>query len=221
MSASITPYTDLITENWGNSPNFLATVALNVQPFADITASLETYPGLYSLPNAIGQQLDVVGQWVGVSRFVATPLTDVYFSFDIAGLGFDQGVIFAPGDPVSGLTALPDDIFLLLIQAKIVANHWNGTVSGAYEAWNSLFASQGIQIIIQDNGDMTMTLGLVGVNNNPVFYQLLIGGYLDLRPAGVLIDGYVTPSETGPFFGFDVENSVISGFDVGSFAVYA
>ncbi len=215
MSADVTPYVSLITEEWGNSPNFMATVALNVQPFADITAVLNTYPGLYDLDIAVGQQLDYVGQWIGQSRYVSTPLVGVYFSFDETGVGYDQGLIWSSGEPLSGLTALPDDIYYLLLKARIAANHWDGTIPGAYAIWNSLFSPEGYQIVIQDNQDMTMTIGMIGANNNPTFLALFTGGYLDLRPAGVLIDGYVFPSGNGPFFGFDVENSAISGWDVG------
>jgi len=220
MSGDVTPYTSLITSEHADKPNFMATVAASCQPFADIMAVLNSYPSVYDLDNAQGSQLDVIGQWVGASRYVSSPLTGVYFSFDTANLGFDEGLIWSSGEPLTGLIALPDDIYKLLIRARIVANHWNGTIPSAYTAWNDLFESSGYQIIIQDNGDMTMTLGLVSNSINPTFHQLFIGGYLDLRPAGVLINGYITPSAEAPFFGFDVENSTISGFDVGAFAVY-
>ena len=219
MSADITPYLSLITSEHASAPNFVASVGVSVQPFADILTVLNSFPNLYDLDNAEGQQLDVVGQWIGVSRYVSTPIAGVYFSFDTLNIGFDQGLILGPGDPVSGLTALPDDIYILLIKAKIIANHWDGTIPGAYAAWNDLFQPEGYQIVIQDNGDMTMTMGLVTSAINPTFAALFTGGYLDLRPAGVLIDGYVFPSGPGPFFGFDVENSVIAGFDVGYLAV--
>jgi len=220
MAGDAVPYLNLITTEHADKYKFAGTVLASVQPFVDITATLNSMTGLYDLDNAVGEQLDVVGQWVGVTRYVSTPLTGVYFSLDTAGLGLDQGLIWSSGEPLTGLTALPDDIYKLLIRAKIVANHWDGSIPNAYEIWNTLLAPQGYQIIIQDNGDMTMTLGLVSEIVNPTFFQLFIGGYLDLKPSGVQIAGYITPSVQAPFFGLDVENSAISGLDVGAFAIF-
>jgi hypothetical protein len=219
VSGDVERYLSLITSEHAGAPNFVSSVAASVQPFADLCATLAAMPADFDLDDAIGAQLDIVGQWIGASRYVKTPLTGVYFSFDTPGIGWDQGVWWAPGDPIAGLIALPDDIYRLLLRAKIAANQWDGTIPGAYAAWDTLFAAQGFQIVIQDNGDMTITLGLLGANGNPTFRELFSGGYLDLRPAGVLITGYLYPSENTAFFGFDTENSSISGWDVGAWGV--
>lgn len=219
MAGDVTPYTGLITSEHADKPNFSAVVAAVCQGHADNIALLQSLPQAFDIDSAIGVQLDAVGQWVGVSRYVASPLSGVYFALDTPGVGFDQGIWWAPGEPTSGVTALPDDIYRLLLKARIIANQWDGTIPGAYAAWNALFAGQGLQILIQDNGDMTMTLALTGATNNPTFRALFSGGYLDLRPAGVEIDGYLYPSADAPIFGFDVENSSIAGFDVGAWAV--
>ncbi|MGC7970039.1 DUF2612 domain-containing protein, partial [Salmonella enterica] len=73
-----------------------------------------TLPFDFDLDQAIGVQLDAVGEWVGISRNITVPLAGVYFSFDIAGLGFDQGVWKGPFDPDTGLTTLDDDTYRLL-----------------------------------------------------------------------------------------------------------
>jgi hypothetical protein len=146
------------------------------------------------------------------------PLTGVYFSLDTAGLGFDEGTWQSPFDPTTGLIALPDDAYRTLLRAKIANNQWDGTVPGAYRFLSGLFP--GNVLFIQDNQDMTMYVGIVGsVALDAVSYALLTGGYLDVKPSGVHIEGYVTPSIPGdPIFGFDVQNSLISGFDTGAFA---
>lgn len=218
MSGDISRYLGLVTSEHADKPNFLASVAASIQPFADILDTLNSFPSVFDIDNAVGAQLDVVGQWVGASRNVATPLTGVYFSFDDPTLGWDQGVWYSAGEPTTGLTALPDDIYRLLLRAKIAANQWDGTIPGAYAAWDQLFAAEGFRILIQDNGDMTMTLGLMDAGNSPTFRDLFSGGYLDLRPAGVLIDSYLFPSVDAPFFGFDAEDGSVSGFDVGAWA---
>lgn len=216
MSGEVDSYIGLITSEHASAPKFVATVAAAVQPFSDLAAVLTALSAAFDLDVAVGAQLDIVGQWVGITRYVRTSLTGVYFGFELEGVGWDQGVWFSKGEPTTGLTALPDDIYRLMLKAKIAANQWDGTVPGAYAAWDTLFAAYGFQILIQDHGDMTMTLALAGASNNPAFLELFIGGYFDLRPAGVLIDSYLIPSANAPFFGFDAENSAVSGWDVGA-----
>ena len=212
-------YTSLITSEHANKEKFVATIVALAQPFADIQTITYSIPGLYDLDNAVGVQLDTVGLWIGRSRYLSELLTGVYFSLDTAGQGFDQGTWQGPYDPSTGLIMLPDEAYRQLLRAVIAANNWDGTIPGAYAVWATIFGPQGIIVIIQDNGDMTMDIGLLGTKFDAIMASLLAGGYLDLRPAGVQIRSYLLPSGPGPFFGFDVENSSVAGFDIGSWAL--
>jgi len=218
--ADLSDYTLLITGEHQSAPNFMAMVSLLGQWAVDRRNLLASIPALYDIDNAVGQQLDRVGEWVGISRNLPIHLTGVYFSFDTSGVGFDQGTWFGPFDPSTGLTALPDDQYRILLYAKIAANNWDGTVPGAYAAWNTIFEPLGYSILISDNQDMTMDIVLVGPQPDAVTLALFTGGYLNLRPAGVGINNYYLPSvPDAPVFGFDVETSGISGFDVGGWVV--
>jgi len=219
MAIDITQYTSLITSEHNQRPKFMAMVSLLAQWAVDRQNMLASIPGLYDIDNAVGSQLDAVGLWVGASRNLSVPLTDVYFSFDEAGLGFDQGTWLGPFDPTTGLVSLPDAQYRILLYANISANNWDGTVPGAYTAWNTIFEPLGYSILIQDNQDMTMYIALIGPSPDAVTLALFTGGYLNLVPAGVGIAGYYFPSIPGvPLFGFDAENSAISGFDDGCWA---
>lgn len=216
MAIDISQYTSLITSEHNQKPRFMAMVSLLAQWAADRQNLLQSIPELYDIDVAVEQQLDRVGEWVGISRNLSVPLTDVYFSFDKPGLGFDQGTWLGPFDPTTGLTALPDDAYRILLYAVIAANTWDGTVPGAYEAFNTIFRPLGYQILIQDNQDMTMTLVLMGPSPDAVTYALFTGGYLNLKPAGVGIDAYYIPTlPNTPVFGFDADNDAIGGFDHG------
>jgi hypothetical protein len=220
MTAQLTDYTSLITSEHADKPKFMAMVSLLAQWGVDRRNLLASIPGLFDVDNAVGQQLDWTGQWIGQSRNIKTPLTGVYFSFDTAGVGFDQGTWFGPFDPTTGLTSLPDDSYRTLLYATIAANNWDGTVPGAYTAWNTIFQPLGYQILISDNQDMSMNITLIGPTPDAVTLALFTEGYLNLRPAGVLLNTYYTQSIPDvPVFGFDVENTSISGFDVGAWAV--
>lgn len=195
----------------------MAVLAALLQPFVDGQTVVASLPQKYDLDVAVGVQLDTVGLWVGASRFIEIPISGVYFAFDTAGLGLDQGAWYGPYDSVSGLTRLGDDDFRTYIRAKILDNKWDGTVPHAYQILNKALPTA--QIIIQDNQDMSMLVGTYGAAiTNAVQYALLTHGYLDIKPVGVRIAYYISPSAAGPLFGFDVTNSVFAGFDAGSWA---
>ena len=76
--ASINDYINLITSEHADKSNFAATVALRCQPYVDLINFYQSVTSDYDLDTAIGTQLDVVGQWVGISRYLPVPLVGVY-----------------------------------------------------------------------------------------------------------------------------------------------
>ncbi|SDI53912.1 DUF2612 domain-containing protein [Pseudomonas panipatensis] len=213
--ADISDYLGLITSEHSDKPKFMATVQAVLQPLVDVINAADGLAANFDLDVAIGAQLDIVGLWVGISRHVKTPLAGVYFSFDIDGIGLDQGVWKGPFDPDSGVVSLDDDTYRLLIRAKIGANHWDGTL-GASKAILDLVFSGATHVFIQDNQDMSMTIGVSGARPTPLALALLTGGYIPIKPEGVRVDYYVVTSVDGPLFGFDIINEYIAGFDQGS-----
>lgn len=217
--ANVDDYLALITSEHNQAPNYMAMLTTLLQPLVDQQNLLQSLPGKFDVDLAVGQQLDFTGQWIGRSRYLETPLTGVYFAFDTAGVGFDEGTWKQPFDPVSGLTVLPDDTYRTVLYTTIAANQWDGTIPGAYEIWSTIFSVTGSQIFIQDNQDMTMDVAIFGAPLNAVIIALLTQGQIALKPAGVRINYYFVPSDpTAPIFGFDAESEGISGFDVGAWA---
>lgn len=214
----VSKYTGLITAEHNSRPNFIAVIKALCQPFVDQQNVGLSIPALYDVDTAIGAQLDTVGEWIGASRDLVIPLTGVYFAFDTAGVGFDQGTWKGPFDPTTQLDVLPDSYYRLLLLAKIANNQWDGTVPGAYKFMESVFP--GNTFFIQDLGNMTMIIGVINtVPLDAVTTALLEGGYFNIRPAGVQVIDYAVPSVAGdPCFGFDAENSTIAGFDHGAWA---
>lgn len=212
-------YTTLITPQHADKPKFVASIQALTQPLIDIMNTLLTMPSQFDLDTAVGSQLDIDGLWIGISRELPIPLTGVFFAFDTDLVGWDQGTWLGPFDDEDQLTTLPDDSYRTLLYAKIANNQWNGTVPNAYQVLNTVLP--GNQVVIQDDGDMTMMIGVLGTTPlNAVTTALLENGYLDVKPVGVQVFAYITPSVTGgvPFFGFDIENSVVDGWDIGGWA---
>lgn len=217
--ADITDYTGKITSEHADKPKFSAMVAAVTQCFVDAQNGMGAMPDAFDLDSAVGVQLDAIGLWVGVSRNVTTPLAGVYFSFDTAGLGFDQGVWRGPFDPDTGVTSLDDETYRLVIRARIGANHWDGTLEGSKAILDQVFGGD-THVYIQDNQDMSITVGIAGKVPSALFLALLSGGYIPIKPQAVRVNYYlVTSTEGAPLFGFDMNNQYVAGFDAGAWAL--
>jgi len=212
-----TDYTSLVTSEHNKRPNFMAMIAQDVQGYVDTINLLRSFSTLFDIDQARGQQLDMIGVWIGISRNILIPLSGVYFAFNTTSLGFNQGTWFGIGDSTSGVTTLSDGDYLILLKAKIASNHWNGTIPGAYAIWAIVFQFQGFILLIQDGQDMTMAIIIIGTVTSAVTLSLITNGYIALRPAGVQISGYYQNTVANfPVFGFGIENSTIAGFNDGA-----
>lgn len=213
----VAPYLDLITSEHRDKIKFMTTLANVLQPVADNIFVLRGMYAKFDLDLAAGAQLDDVGLWVGVSRTLQVPLVGVYFSFDTAGVGFDEGTWRGPFDPATQFFTLSDAQYRLLLRARVLNNSWDGTVDQAYAIWDALFTGTDFGLLIQDYGNMHMLFAMTGSAPDAVTLALFTGGYLNNRPSGVQIDGYMIPSVSDtPYFGFDVQNASIAGFDTGA-----
>jgi hypothetical protein len=212
-------YTDLITSEHIDKPNFNALVAATCQPNVDLIALYSTISALYDVDTAVGEQLDVVGQWVGVSRDLNEPLTGVYFSLDTVGAGLDQGIWQGPFDSSTGLVSLPDEYYRILIKVRILNNHWNGSKENANILVNNIFSAIGYTFFIEDPSDLSMRLGLIGSGPpTALATALLLSGKFNIKPAGVHIASYIYQSAPGPIFAFDLNSTLFAGFDSGAWA---
>ncbi len=143
--ADIKDYTGKITSQHSDKPKFMAMVEAVSQCFLDTNEVTAGLPEDFDLDSAVDAQLDDVGLWVGISRNIATPLTNVYFSLDTVGLGFDQGAWKGPFDPDNGITTLDNETYRTLLRAKIGANHWDGTLESSKAILDLVFNPDGHQ----------------------------------------------------------------------------
>lgn len=212
-------YLALITSEHSDKPKFEATVAATIAPLARLQEVLGSFIKEFDIDSAVGAQLDIIGQWVGRPRRIDTPLVGVYFAWDdVVGDGWDSGIWKGPYDPDSGLVDLPDDAYRLLLKAKVAANNWDGTIPQAYDIWATAFGTD-TYLLIQDNQDMSMVVGIAGVPLSIVEQALLTNGYIPLKPEGVRIQYYAVAPAEGSLFAFDVaEGSAMAGWDHGQWA---
>lgn len=207
-------YLDLVTSEHRQKANYAAMVSFGASVYARIQDLLKSLVPKFDVELAVGDQLDVIGIWVGASRFVRVPITGVFFSWDADfTLGWEYGIWQTDSNSTS-VTALPDDVYRTLIRAKIAANSWDGTTNGAYAIWDAVFPN--LTILIQDNENMSYDLAFVGGIVDTLTAALITGGYIPLKPEGVRVNTYFFPVNDGPAFGWDVQSDFIDGWDVGS-----
>lgn len=218
MSNTIQTYKNLITSEHQDKMNFQATVALSVTAYVQIQTLYDAMISLFDLATPpVGSQLDTIGQWVGISRYLSIPIAGSYFSWNgTVAEGWNFGAWQDPNNPGSDITVLSDPFYLTLILAKIAANSWDGTTEGAYKIWAIVFPN--INILIQDNENMSFAIGISGTVLDSVTQALLTQGLIPLKPEGVRISEYFIPITTDPLFGWNTDTSLIQGWGTGYWA---
>jgi len=221
-------YTDRITNYHRGKPLFIQHIDLSTQPLTDASLTLESLLTAFDIDSAVGVQLDVLGEWIGRTRIVSQPISGVYFSFDTDGLGWDQGVWQGPYDPDSGFTSLSDDTYRVVLKAKIAINNWDGQNDSLPQILETALEGSGLKMQIVDNQNMTIWVWVFPQTDISLVSQELIAaikqGYLTVNAAGVWAGDIQTPSILTPsvgtkFFGFDMDNDFIAGFDDGAWGV--
>ncbi len=217
-------YTDLITNYHAGKPLFVSHVDLSTRPLTDISSATTALIKAFDIDTAYGNQLDILGQWIGRTRIVEEPITGIYFSLDTDGIGFDQGVWRGPYDPLEGFTNLSDDVYRIVLKTKIAINQWDGTNGTLPAILDIALAGSGVNMEIVDNQDMTITLLFFAENGIDAVSKEIIAivkmGYLTVKAAGVYSgENITTPSVGNKLFGFDTQNDYVSGFDAGAWGV--
>lgn len=207
-------YTTLIASQHRDRTKFAATVAFLTSAAQDVGDVLLALPEKFDVDTAEGVQLDDVGRWVGQGRSVSVPLENVYFSVDIVGLGFGEGYLIGPFDPLEGLVLLPDAGYRALLKAIIAANYWDGTNESLWALSSTALSDYSVNPLIVDGFDMTYSVILTELPE-PIYLEIVRKNYLPPKPAGVLLTGIYLMD--GPMFGLDFDTTLIAGFDEGGF----
>jgi len=108
-------YLELIPSQHCDKPKFMAWLTVSMTATNDVTQALRQFTSAFDLDKAVGKQLDILGEYVGVGRVLD----------------------FQPADGSSPV--LNDEIFRTLIRTRIVKNHWDGTIRQIHELWDALF----------------------------------------------------------------------------------
>lgn len=220
MATDVSTYIDLLPSANADKPNFIATLEALLEPLAETRQAVAELVTKYDVDAAVGVQLDVTGQWVGFGRRVESPIQGVFFSFDIENVGFDQGIWWQTGEPLTELVTLDDGTYRLMLQAKILANYWDGSLADLQTIFAQFFAaSPGTRAFVIDNFDMTLTLAIAGTIPSAILQRLFLSTHVPFPPAAVGTNVIITSADGAPLFGFDIDNDYIGGFDRGAWSI--
>jgi hypothetical protein len=217
-------YISLITSWHTDKPRFVNTVALLVQPLVDAQDVLAKFTADFDLDTAIGVQLDMVGQWIGRSRYIKQPISGVFFSFNDGGgprTGINEGVWQGKYDATDAISALDDETYRTVLKLQAIANHWDGTLPTIADDLDRVFPG----VAIDDKGDTPTGLMTMDVLCPSLWLSSLLLAVLEqdfmLKPSGVRVNFIETTVQTEPLFGFNVAHDdanpgPIAGFNIGA-----
>jgi len=190
MTFVMQDYLDLIPPPNKIQPNLMGWLEANLTPDVDSGTLNEDMAAYFAIETAVGDQLDILGEILGLSRTVK----------------------FQPSGGVSPV--LSDENYRIVLKAKIIQNQWDGTKNQLYAFWDVYFP--GTPIIILDNQNMTMDVFVVGLAST-LQQELVENGYYVPKPAGVRV---AYTFAVTPLFGWNLDNAYIKGWDEGEWATF-
>lgn len=206
-----------VATQYTESAKFLAALSKLAAQVQDLEDALLSVQQITDIDTAAGVNLDVIGDIVGVSRYIPNSLLIPFFGFDDTAAGniFGEeenpslGARFRDEDePYTATSVLGDPEFRLLIRAKILKNHAIGTNEDILAGMQYIF--QGALNVVEDVGGMKIR---AGIGRNLTLIEQTLISTLDLlpRPNGVRISNVVT-FQPSAYFGFD-DQPTAKGFD--------
>ena len=186
MPDSNEAYLKLITSEYATKPNFNSFVSMFISKVSPVNDIYNSFDSIFNIQTAVGDQLDKIGEILGVSREL--PISD-------------------PDIP----PVLSDDLYRQVLISRIYSNNWDGTIGGLYSIMQKVFPDVAWQLV--DSQDMSMSIVIIYPNADPALIALLVDGYILPKPSGVNVNYTIQDS---PLFGWDSDTSFIKGWDVGT-----
>ncbi|MBQ8091399.1 MAG: DUF2612 domain-containing protein [Pyramidobacter sp.] len=213
-------YLDLITSQHCSREKYKKVVTAAVNPYAVTIQTLEEQIALaWDLDTAEGVQLDQVGEWIGRARSLSALLDHNYLTWEERVKTYrmwDEGYWRGRYDPVTGQVKLPDDIYRLLLFAKIASNMWDGTMDTMTQIWNDAFGDFA-RLFFIDYQDMSIDLCLVGFQQSLYLNVILKEGLIPMKPEGVRVRNYrMYPDRDQKVFAWSRDTDVMGGWGVGA-----
>lgn len=191
----IEDYKDLVPMDNSQKEKFMSFLTMILTPLINLGASVETMDMAFDLYNAAGNQLDVIGELVGVKRLLPYSLA--------SPLVIDNG----DGTTTRIYTnELEDEEYRLMIMLKIAKNEWNGTNQQLCDIYQMIFG-QNYTFSYFDNQDSSVTFVVTGDISQRMVEMISatdnlivpagVGREVQIAGAQVEFDAYVATGVSG------------------------
>ena len=183
-----------IYSQYQDKPNAVAWYNIVPTIVNDIFNAADRTRSSYDIDDATTHELDVLGVIVGISRSYESQITFTnQIQYNNAQFGGNAQY------QVSGQTItqeVSDEIYRLLIKAKISKNNNDGTIDSMIDALNFIVPDN--QVIIVDHDDMSFT---VVFNREVSTIEALLLDNFDIlpRPQGVRFRGYINGAQISQY----------------------
>lgn len=209
-------YLNLIILQYQDKPKLLAEATAIIEIFEDLKNSSEDLKSAFDIDTAVGNQLDIIGKIVGLSRVISEVVPKVYFGFNNKNpnaLGFGEAPFYKTTYAKYGDLTLNDQDYRFYLKAKVSINFIKNNIHRINEIIAYLFNNNAYVV---DNKDTTFTLY---INENVDIRQVQYAKSLDLLPSPQTISyNNVRTYNESNTFGFNNKNPNSVGFGQGVFS---
>ncbi|AVD86181.1 DUF2612 domain-containing protein [Pseudomonas sp. SWI44] len=195
---------DRIYAQYRTKPKAVAWYEIARKMGGSLEAAAEAVRKSYDIDSAVGEQLSVIGRIVVAPRsFVgAIPMNPGEFDLTDGSEFGDQDAMF------SALTIdqdgqLSDELYRLVIKAKIVKNNGDATIENILAGMNFLLPNAEV-LRITDGEDMSFSIEFYGQISNLERFALLNSGLVP-KPQAVQFNGFLEGFNMSEFGDMDAE----------------
>ena len=176
-------YTALVTHQHAKATRFMDTLAVFGNQAVQFMDDLDAYIENIDIDTGTGNGLDIIGEYV------------------------DRDRALIPGSPID------DELYRLVLRAKIISNTWDGSLPQLYTMWETVFPT--LKLAIQEWGLLQIAVALLVEAPTQDEKNILRDGQILPKPSGVrMVFIMVLPSD-GEMFAWDLDNEYFSGWETG------
>ena len=195
---------DRIYAQYRDKPKAVAWYAIARALGGSIEAAAQAVRKSYDIDTAVGKQLNVIGRIVVAPRsFVGSiPMNPGLFDLtDGDQFGDDDAMFSALTIDQDG--QLSDELYRLVIKAKIVKNNGDATIENILDGMNFLLPKADV-LRVTDGEDMSFSIEFYGQITNLERFALLNAGLVP-KPQAVRFNGFLEGFEMVEFGDMDAE----------------
>lgn len=199
-----------VAQQYTGSAKFLALLQAIMEQSQEIETVFQQVAAVTDIDACEGVQLDIIGQIVGISRYVKGGLPVAFFGFALQpgaqqlgeeGLA-DIGARFRDdAEAATGTNAAGDQQYRLFLRARIARNHTHGNIEGVIAALQYVFDTA--DVLVEDKNNMSFD---ISIGKRLSYPEQVLTYLLQIipKPAGVRINArsFFDANNVFGFYGF-------------------